>query len=110
MLAHHLNQILLVIRHPDIDPSRMQILWTRCFQKLGIRLRVEIEGAECIIFAEVDAEVCAAGIACLAVEQVEVALVIKVAETVLDVLVAQVVVVVGKVFGGRGGSEGTCHD
>jgi hypothetical protein len=72
-------------------------------------MRIQIESTESVVFAKVDAKVCAARIACLAVKQVEVALVVKVAETVLDVLIAKVGVVVGKVFGGRGGSEGSCH-
>jgi hypothetical protein len=73
-------------------------------------MRIQIESTESVVFAKVDAKIRAARIPRLAVKEVEVALVVKVTETMLDILIAEVVVVVGKVFGGRSGSEGSCHD
>jgi hypothetical protein len=88
----------------------MQALRSWCPQKLGIGMRIQIKSTESIVFAKVDAKIRAARIPRLAVKEVEVALVVKVAETMLDILIAEVVVVVREVFGGRGGSEGSCHD
>jgi hypothetical protein len=100
MLANHFNQVLLVVRHPDVDPSRVQLRGPGRSQEFGVGLGVEIEGAKGILFAEVQAEVGAARVACLSVEAVEVWLVVEVAETVLDIFISQIVVVAREVFGG----------
>jgi hypothetical protein len=98
VLTKHIHEVFLIIWHPDVDPSRVQAWRSWCIEKLGVGVRVEIKSAESIVFAKVDAEVCAAGIACLSVEKIKVSLVVEVAEAVLDVLIVEVVVVSWEVF------------
>lgn len=49
---------------------------------------LEIKSAEGVLFTKVEAKVVASGISGLPVEEVEILFVIKVAEAVLDVLIA----------------------
>ena len=88
MLAQDLEQVFLVVRHPDVDPSRMKLRRPRRVEKLGVRLRIKVECAVRVSFAKVEAEIAALGVACLPIEEIEVSLVVEVAEAVLDVLVA----------------------
>lgn len=59
---------------------------------------VEIKCTESVLFAKVEAKVAAPWVPCLPVEEIEVALVVKVAEAVLDIFVAKIMVVAWEVF------------
>jgi hypothetical protein len=98
VLTKHIHEIFLIVRHPDVDPSCVQAGRSRCIEKLGVGVSVEIKCAKGIVFAKVDAEVCAAGVACLPVKEIKVALVVEVSEAVLDILIVEVVVVSREVF------------
>lgn len=87
----------------------MQLLRPWCIEELGEGLCVEVECAECVLLAKVEAEVAAPGVACLPIKEVEVAFIIEVSEAVLDVLIAEIMVVAWEVFCWRGWSERSGH-
>lgn len=110
MLSQHMQDILLHVRHPQINPSRMQIPWPRVRNQSRNGISPKIKSTIRVVVAKVDNEVAAPRVPRLPIEQIKVPRIIKVTERSENIRIAKVLVVEWELFCRRCRPERRIHD
>jgi hypothetical protein len=61
VLCHNFEDILLLMRKPDVDPTGVKLRRTLAFQESCNSLLVKVEAAPCVVVIEIKDKVAASG-------------------------------------------------